>query len=98
MGKCALFEPECVCCCTRSAAVPQIVWRMHMLCGLPAFVLFFPPCQAANAKHALMDLRFYLEVPWPPSGIEQTPTRSDINLFFKFYDWKVGGEGNGCCG
>jgi hypothetical protein len=48
-------------------------------------------CQAANAKHALMDLRFYLEVPWPPSTAEQVPTRSDINLFFKFYDWKVGG-------
>jgi hypothetical protein len=60
-----------------------------MVCLHPCAVLV-SPCQAANAKHALMDLRFYLEVPWPPGTTEQVPARSDINLFFKFYDWKVG--------
>lgn len=40
-----------------------------------------------------MDLRFYLEMPWPPSMREQVPQRNDINLFFKYYDWQVwGGE------
>lgn len=34
-----------------------------------------------------MDLRFYLEIPWPESLSVQPPsTRQDINLFFKYYD------------
>jgi hypothetical protein len=37
----------------------------------------------------MMDLRLYLEVPWPPSIPEQQPLRTEINLFFKFYDWQV---------
>lgn len=33
-----------------------------------------------------MDLRLYLEIPWPPESPVQAPTRTDINLFFKYYD------------
>jgi ICP0-binding domain of Ubiquitin-specific protease 7 len=33
-----------------------------------------------------MDLRLYLETPWPP-GTELKPSRAnDITLFFKYYD------------
>lgn len=42
--------------------------------------------QHTTAKHALMDLRFYLEIPWPQHMSTQTPSRNDINLFFKYYD------------
>lgn len=33
-----------------------------------------------------MDLRLYLEIPWPPESPVQTPNRQEINLFFKYYD------------
>jgi hypothetical protein len=46
--------------------------------------------QAAAAKSALMDLRFYLELNWPPDIKRQGPcTSSEINLFFKYYDPQV---------
>jgi hypothetical protein len=63
-----------------------------------------PPQGSPGAKHALMDLRFYLEMPWPPTMREQVPQRNDINLFFKYYDWQVcvcvlaDGGGGGECG
>mgnify|MGYP001810983487 CR=1 FL=1 len=73
-------------------------WSLHhshcttclvSLFSIPACVHVPPSCQSANAKHAMMDLRLYLEVPWPPSIPEQQPLRTEINLFFKFYDWQV---------
>jgi len=34
-----------------------------------------------------MDLRLYLELPWPQAAIlPKAPSRQDINLFFKYYD------------
>ncbi|KAF6255465.1 hypothetical protein COO60DRAFT_1641474 [Scenedesmus sp. NREL 46B-D3] len=39
-----------------------------------------------TAKHALMDLRLYLEIPWPAESPVQNPSRHEINLFFKYYD------------
>jgi hypothetical protein len=34
-----------------------------------------------------MDLRLYLELPWPQTAVlPKTPSRQDINLFFKYYD------------
>ncbi len=38
-------------------------------------------------KHALMDLRLYLETPWPdPAASLHKPTRTEMLLFFKYYD------------
>lgn len=40
-----------------------------------------------TSKHALMDLRLYLETPWPdPGGQLHKPSRTDMLLFFKFYN------------
>jgi hypothetical protein len=33
-----------------------------------------------------MDLRLYLEIPWPPEAPVQAYSRHEINLFFKYYD------------
>jgi hypothetical protein len=40
-----------------------------------------------TSKHALMDLRLYLETPWPdPAGPLHKPGRNEMLLFFKHYD------------
>jgi hypothetical protein len=49
-------------------------------------LVFLLRTQHTTAKHALMDLRLYLEIPWPPESPVQHPSRSEINLFFKYYD------------
>jgi hypothetical protein len=40
-----------------------------------------------TSKHALMDLRLYLETPWPdPAASLHKPQRNEILMFFKHYD------------
>ena len=40
-----------------------------------------------QAKHAIMDLRLYLETPWPDTSAPlHKPGKNEILLFFKFYD------------
>lgn len=50
-----------------------------------------PPHQPPVAsKHSLLDLRLYLETPWPdPSAPLKKPARNEMLLFFKYYDPKA---------
>ena len=39
------------------------------------------------SKHSLLDLRLYLETPWPdPTASLHKPGRNEVLLFFKHYD------------
>ena len=42
---------------------------------------------SATSKHSLMDLRLYMETPWPDAGAPVSqPKPNDILMFLKYYD------------